>query len=400
MMRTSQRLLAGKGSAKRRGFVLIALALAIVVLIGLLGLTLDLARMYIAKNELQTYTDAAAAAANLELDGTNDGVARARQVATTYPNRWNLATEAVTSVTTAFSIEKDGPYVAEPPSPPTNYKYVRVEAEGGLPLYFMSVFFGANENQFGPAAFLLTFQLRTAQIGADSKAGQLRANRFSENLLPYAPDAHLDPGRPPVTNPGFTEPDPFNFVIGKQYTLRWPPPGLRDNPAMWCEGDRQANFVTPDGFSERGFIDIGELPGSGGSSYIRQAIISNVQSHPLEIGQPVVNVMGNRGTESAALEERVSQDTDTSSTNWTDYKSNRVNGRRVGNGRRVAFVPVDNPFDGDRIIDFAAFLLPASGVCGNSAVAPCCAEYIGPGLMFGRPAAAKQIGVFYTRLLR
>jgi hypothetical protein len=32
-------------------------------------------------------------------------------------------------------------------------------------------------------------------------------------------------------------------------------------------------------------------------------------------------------------------------------------------------------------------------------VDPCCAEYIGPGLMFGKQAAADEIGVFKTKLL-
>jgi hypothetical protein len=204
-----------------------------------------------------------------------------------------------------------------------------------------------------------------------------------------------------VTNPGFSEPDPFNFIVGKKYTLRWPPPGQRDKPANWCEGDKEANFISPDPSSERGFIDIGKMPGSGGSSYIRQAIVDNVQTHPLRIGEPVVHVAGNRGTESSALQERVRQDTDEYSETWAEYRSNKLAGKRVGNGRRVVFVPVNNPYDGDRIVDFAAFMLPTeSEVCGTSNVAPCCAEYIGSGLLFGKPAAADKIGVYYTRLLR
>jgi hypothetical protein len=385
----------------RSGFILLALAIGMLVMIGILGLCIDLGRLYVTKNELQSYVDAATMAANHELDGTDDGVARARQVAQTYPNRWNFATQTVSLPVVSFAKVVAGPFVLTPPSPPKDYKYVRVEANGNLPLYFMSVF-SAGQSQAGPPpALWLSFQMRTASVGADSSAGQFKRTTFFENLLPYSPDAHLDPGRAPVTNPGFTRVDPFNFEIGKQYTLRWPPPGQRDKPQSWCHGDKDAHFVTPSSAEQRGFIDIGDQSGSGGSSYLRQAIVSNVQTHALTVGDPIVNVNGNRGTESDALQERVNQDTDPSSQTFSQYTSNKNSGQRIGNGRRVVFVPVNNPYDGDRIVDFAAFFLPvANKVCGTSNVDPCCAEYIGPGLMFGAPSASQDAGVFQTKLLK
>ena len=386
-----------------QGFVLIASALALLVMIAVLGLCIDLGRLYVTKNELQAYVDAATAAANRKLDGTDDGVTQARQVAQTYPNRWNFSTQPVSTPAVTFAKEPNGPYVAEPPSPPKDYKYVRVQASGSMPLYFMSVFWtsGGGDGVSNPFAIWLTFRLRTAGVAADSAAGQFKMTRFSDNLLPYSPDAHLDPGRAPVTNPGFTAPDPFNFVVGSRYTIRWPSPGLRKQSQNWCQGDKDAGFETPDTASERGFIDIGKIAGSGGSSYIRQAIVSNVQTHPLSIGEPVENVMGNRGTESDALRERVNQDTDSYSSTFADYLANRVGGQRVGNGRRVVFMPVNNPYDGDRIVDFAAFFLPVdSEVCGATNVTPCCAEYIGSGLLFGRQAASQTIGVYRTKLLQ
>jgi hypothetical protein len=385
---------------RRGGFVLVTLAACLLVLLGVLGLATDLGRLYIAKNELQAFADAAASAANQELDGTDEGIDRARQVATTYPNRWQFGTQVVTSPVVSFSKDRTTGYTTNPPSPPKDYKYVRVEAQGTMPLYFISVFLGG-QSQMAPSAFLMFFQLRTASVLADSAAGQFRVTTFADNLLPYSPDAHLDPGRAPVTNPGFDAPDPFNYVIGKRYTLRWPPPGQRDNEGKWCEGDKEANFVSPDPSSERGFIDIGKIPGSGGSSYIRQAIVSNVQTHPLSIGEEVEHVSGNRGTESDALRERTNQDTDSYSQTYAEYSSNTVGSKRVGNGRRVVFVPINNPYNEDRIVDFAAFFLPVdSEVCGTSNTDPCCAEYIGPGLLFGRTPATQVAGVYRTRLLK
>ncbi len=59
------------------GFVFITVALAVVVLFGMLGLCFDLGRMYITRNELQTYVDSASLMAAMELDGTDQGVINA-----------------------------------------------------------------------------------------------------------------------------------------------------------------------------------------------------------------------------------------------------------------------------------------------------------------------------------
>src|SRR5215471_21585792 len=47
---------------RRSGFTLIATALCITSLLGMLGLAVDLGRVYIAKNEAQSFTDSAALA--------------------------------------------------------------------------------------------------------------------------------------------------------------------------------------------------------------------------------------------------------------------------------------------------------------------------------------------------
>ncbi len=85
--------LCGRAQARRkRGFVLIATAAAIVVAIGCLGLSVDLGRMYIAKSEAQAYVDSAAMAAAMQLDGTTAGIARARAAVSANSNTWNLET--------------------------------------------------------------------------------------------------------------------------------------------------------------------------------------------------------------------------------------------------------------------------------------------------------------------
>jgi len=56
-------------TSNRKGFALIATGACVVSLLGMLGLALDLGRVYIAKNETQSFTDTAAMAAVLKLNG-------------------------------------------------------------------------------------------------------------------------------------------------------------------------------------------------------------------------------------------------------------------------------------------------------------------------------------------
>ena len=67
----------GRASGRKRsqrGFSLILLSLAPVVLLGMAGLAIDLSRMFIYKNELQTFADASAMGAIAKMDGTQTGI--------------------------------------------------------------------------------------------------------------------------------------------------------------------------------------------------------------------------------------------------------------------------------------------------------------------------------------
>ena len=241
----------------RRGVGLIITVVAAGVLFGILALTFDLGRIYIAQNELQTFTDAAALAATPELDGTDEGVVRAREIAETYPNRWTFGTQAVSDPDVYFANNVDGPWMEVPPSPPEGYRFFRVVAEGPVQLFLLPIFSGltggsssgSSQQAFaasglGPLALAIPAALNSFDVQADSGAGQLRKTVFQQGLLPYSPHAHLDPGRAPVINPRYTgleDPppsDPFNFEVGRRYTIRWPPPGQRTNDLEGrCEGD-------------------------------------------------------------------------------------------------------------------------------------------------------------------
>jgi uncharacterized membrane protein len=91
--------------ASQRGFVLIAMAVALLLLVAMMGLAFDVGRIYIARNEAQVFTDAAAMAAAAKLDGTSEGLDRARQAVARLPIRWNLGTTAFTGVVVEFSTD-------------------------------------------------------------------------------------------------------------------------------------------------------------------------------------------------------------------------------------------------------------------------------------------------------
>jgi uncharacterized membrane protein len=90
----------------RRGFILVAMSVSMLLLMAVMGLAFDLGRIYIARNEAQVFTDAAAMAAAANLDGTPVGVGRAREAVARVPIRWNLGTREFTGVVVEFS--KDG----------------------------------------------------------------------------------------------------------------------------------------------------------------------------------------------------------------------------------------------------------------------------------------------------
>ena len=417
---------------REKGVALIMAVISAAVLFGMLALCFDLGRLYIAKNELQTFADAATMAATAELDGTDEGISRAHQAAVAFPNKWLFGTQAVPTPSIFFAKEPEGPWVAVPPSPPSGYRFAEVVTSGTITLYFLPVFEvlrwdGEGSVTPGTATLLppqksLTSQtriplfallsapsFRSAEVQGRGAAGQIRQITFKQGLLPYSPQAHLDVARAPVYNPGMEGADPFNFVRGERYTMRWPPPGQANDDGI--EGNDSANgnpgrcpadfvdppFVPPSLSQDRGFIDLGWDGHEGSSSAtIREAIVSNAQTHSITIGDPVLHVAGQRTTENDALQERISQDGDRTSETYSQYVASGH-----GNWRRVVYMPVSNPFDGDKVVEFATFFLPpANQVCGNNQPnKPCCAEYIGPGLIGRGLGADDEVGVYISRLI-
>jgi uncharacterized membrane protein len=109
-----------------RGFVLIAMSVSMLVLLAVLGLAFDLGRIYIARNEAQIFTDAAALTAAMSLDGTAAGVTNAREAVARVPMRWQLGVKEFKGVVVEFS--PDGIKWETDPTDPAATTRARVTA--------------------------------------------------------------------------------------------------------------------------------------------------------------------------------------------------------------------------------------------------------------------------------
>lgn len=368
-----------------RGFVLVTAAVAAVAILGMTGLCLDLARLYIAKNELQNYADSAAIAAAAVLDGTSTGIANATAEARQNANKWYFDNSAVSSVTVDFATAFNGAFLTNP-NPPTGYAFARVQVQGSVPVYFLPIFSGIGT---------------TSNVSALAVAGQSLQSGLGDNLFPYSPDAH-------VPNPLPNDPTGnFGYTKGQVYTLRWDPVGKGSkigivdksgSNLVGCTGDMNAPGFIPgsDNNGQRGYIDLLGGAGGGGAAFIRSAIVGSVEvPTPLQVGNPIDVATGNKQTEVTALLNRIAQDTNPNTATYYTAPAAGVGmeppGRTYysidppglppaspphGNGRRVVTMPVNDPTT-NLILGFAQFFLPPVP-CPNGNPQPCCGEYIGP----------------------
>src|ERR1700761_6031988 len=91
--------------SSQRGFVLIAMSVTMLLLLAVMGLAFDFGRIYIAHNEAQVFTDAAAMSAAQKIDGTSSGIEKAREAVAKLPMRWNFGTKEFTGVVVEFSAD-------------------------------------------------------------------------------------------------------------------------------------------------------------------------------------------------------------------------------------------------------------------------------------------------------
>src|SRR5215471_7038465 len=91
----STRALKALPNRRERGYVLVTMGFSAFALFAALGLAVDIGRMFVAKNETQAYTDAAAMAATLKLNGATTGTTAASNAVANSTNAWNMDTSKV-----------------------------------------------------------------------------------------------------------------------------------------------------------------------------------------------------------------------------------------------------------------------------------------------------------------
>jgi Flp pilus assembly protein TadG len=351
-----------RGNASgRRGFTLLTTGICLIAMAGMLGLAADIGRLYIVKNEMQAYADSASLAAALELDGTDAGISRAKNMVAANTNRWNMGTMTFSSTQTDFATDTAGPWVANP-SPAAGYRFARVRANATVPLYFIPV----------------VVSIYSTPVNAKAVAGQVLKTNFGDGVLPFSPFAH---------NNG--QPD-FGFVPGVRYTLRW-----GANPKVGvnvCPGDDAEQWVAQakaGGSDERGYIE------ETSSAIIRMAIEQNYQTRPLAVGDTAIMTGGNKQTQRDSLITRINQDTDPASATYAQYEA-----ADAGNGRRLVAVPVNTGYPDNVILGFNLFFLLLPSEYDSGGNKPFCAEYVGPYVEGSRHKGGGGPGAYAVRLVQ
>ena len=350
---------------REKGFVLITIALCALGLFGACGLAVDVGRMYVVKNELQVFSDAAALAATLRLNGEAGGIARARAEveAVRAANKWHLNNNQIGSdqIRLEFGRSINGAppdsWTSVPPDPPANYSFARVTTQVPVPVYFMSAVTGRT----------------SSLVLAIGTAGQI-ASQTPTGLFPFTPIAH---------NPA--DPLTFGFTVGQQYTLKWAASPRMNNT---CAGDRAQKWI--DLAATRGAENRGYYGSQVSASEIWNQVANDAPVAYYRIGEFLPMTGGAKTTVLKALEARIASDADPSAPFFHVYKER-------GRWRRITTVPVTDPQDNNRIVGFGRFfLLPAREYQTAQGNDPWCAEYLGPAAPEGSDShgASPSTGMF------
>jgi Flp pilus assembly protein TadG len=378
----------------RRGFVVIALSLSLAFLVGVVGLAVDIGRMYIAKSEAQSFCDAAALSAAVKLDGTASGITAAKAAVTnSFQLPWNFGNDTITTPQVDFATAATGPWDATPASP-AGYIFARVRTNMAVRLYLLAAV--ANSPVGG--------------VAASAVAAQVAITSFDKGLAPYTV-VSTEPGLPG-----------FGLVVGSSYDIQWPqyngtragcdafhPQNCFNPGSAPCSGDltgaRSADLVAVTqnwGSSTNGYW------GSNQNSQIAAEVMDAVQLQPVAVGDTLALTNGNKNAEAGILDDRVNQDLDVLDSGYPDYQAYLNSSNH--NGRRLIALPVANPTAGATfVIGYASFLLISNATPGHQSNYygngkgndPYCAVYLGPYVLGSTsPGGSTGGGAFRVSLVQ
>lgn len=407
---------AREAGTRRRGAVLITFSLAIVVIFGFMGLAFDLGRLYLARNEAQSFCDAAALAGAASLNGTTfanallavDGQYRSRTADwKSYHFRTREFTEADYKV--MFSITgAPGSFEEHNPGDSAGgYRFVQVVADAEIPMYLSPILTGT--------------ATRTAQ--ALAVGAQVRKDYWQEGLVPFAPMSHCSgfnagfgtctplPTPPAQSVPGFPY---WGFEEGKSYTFHWGAPvltqskkaydsaaagdprkGIPPDPNLlnptnlaavtkdWCAGDAEnaawvvalMNSLKTDDFNYgKGFWYNGDFK----STADKRVLLTGAVGEPIHLNDPLAVEVDKKNQARG-----ITGDMNTLSTQGV-----------------LVYTPIVDPGSADnKIIGFASWeLIPNSYEASGKT--NWCAIYRGPAVFGTGTEPVQSDGIYEIRLVR
>ena len=411
-----------RSPTSEKGFVLVACMVCAVVLFGMAGLAMDIGRLYITKNEAQSFADSAALYASQQLDGTLAGITAANNAVATNPNQWNFGTSAFTGTITEYS--PDGVTNWQTSDKITaaqalNIRYVRVTpVVNNVALFFMPVTgtgttATVKAQAIGGQVLLGCTSCASggsSPTGGSAPPGGAGSSNGPPVLFPYSPIANVDAtnsSQLPSTG------DPFGYSPNQQYDLKWPGSptvGKTGNNKVPCAGDDNTQMVNR---ANGAGSQLGEIVLNSASAISNDIMtLDDAVGVSVSINQSVNPTTGDKNKEVKALNDRAAQDTDNTSLTYTDYLNNSTN---HGNGRRLITVIVNSgysnssgtPYPSNQQaigLGYAQFLLlPTGSYTQNGGENnPWCAVYVGPAPTTDTPdgggVGSKGRGVGVVRL--
>jgi hypothetical protein len=175
----------------------------------------------------------------------------------------------------------------------------------------------------------------------------------------------------------------FGFTVGQQYDLKWPNSptvGTAGNAKIPCAGDDNTAMINRQNGAASQW---GEIVLNSASSISTQ-ITDDAGGIQVYLDQSVTPTTGTKNSDTTALDARVAQDGDTTSTTYADYIANPAH-----NGRRLITTIVNsgyadasgNPLPANQQaigVGFAQFLLLPDYSKSGGANNAWCAIYVGP----------------------
>ncbi len=375
---------------RQRGYVLLTMGASAVVLFGVLGMAVDIGRMFIGKSEVQAFSDSAALAAALDLDGTTTGITAAKAAVAANANQWNFDTTKVASYTVDFAKTSSGPWDTSP-NPAAGYIYVRVWATAPVGLYFIRV----------------VVSQATQNVNSLSISGQIAQTSLGQGLGPYT-----------AVGPDPSDTKNFGLVPGNQYDIRWPDYSLnkgscdQQHPdkcfnASLCSGDdispRTAAWEVAQQWQSSSIK--GFWGNTNSNNVLDQEVLDAIQLQAVAPGSDVTMTSGNKQSEGTALNTRVSEDGDITDNTPSTYLANTAH-----NGRRMFALPIVTPTQVSNVAEgyvlgYGNFLLLSDGNnpstfykgVGNGAF---CAVYMGGYVQAGTGPGGGNAGYYKVKLIQ